>query len=65
MGYKIRLPRRASTLTQIPSLGGYVIQRHGRFWAVLDATETLICLTVYKRGAIEVMRRLESKGSSV
>lgn len=56
MEYKIR--RQASRATQIPSVKGYVVKRRGRFWAVLDATECLVCLTVYKRGAIEVMRRL-------
>jgi len=31
-------------------------QRH---WAVYDGSE-LVCLTVYKKGALEVKRRLES-----
>jgi hypothetical protein len=39
----------------------YTIERRGRFWALLD-NRTLVCLTVYRRGAVEVMRRLESKG---
>jgi hypothetical protein len=29
-----------------------------RHWAVYDGSE-LVCVTVYKRGALEVMRRLE------
>ncbi len=36
----------------------YSIQRHGRYWRVLDAAGELVCLTVYKRGAQEVVRRL-------
>jgi hypothetical protein len=38
------------------------IERYGktRFWAVLDADGTLVCLCVYKRGALEVVRRLSS-----
>jgi hypothetical protein len=36
----------------------YSIQRRGRFWEVLDASGELVCLTVYKRGAKEVIRRL-------
>jgi hypothetical protein len=38
--------------------GSYTINRHGRFWAVLDPAGELLCLTVYKRGAEEVTRRL-------
>jgi len=30
-----------------------------RFWAVRDAEEMLVCVCVYKRGALEVMRRLQ------
>lgn len=36
----------------------YRIRRRGRFWEVLDPTDALICVTVYKRGAEEVVRRL-------
>ncbi len=34
------------------------IQHYGRYWAVYDAQGVLICLTVYKKGALEVIRRL-------
>lgn len=39
---------------------GYTVQRYGksRYWQVIDAAGGLICLTVYKRGANEVVRRL-------
>ena len=34
------------------------IERYGnRFWAVYDG-DALVCVTVYRRGAIEVIRRL-------
>jgi hypothetical protein len=33
------------------------LERRGRNWAVYDS-ETLVCLTVYKKGATEVVRRL-------
>lgn len=36
----------------------YAIHRRGRYWQVLDASGELVCLTVYKRGAQEVIRRL-------
>lgn len=34
------------------------ITKWGRFWAVTDAAGVLVCLCVYKRGALEVVRRL-------
>jgi hypothetical protein len=36
----------------------YTIRRRNRFWEVLDSSGDLVCLTVYKRGAEEVVRRL-------
>jgi hypothetical protein len=36
------------------------ITRHNRFWKVLDEGGTLICLTVYRKGAEEVVRRLQA-----
>ena len=37
------------------------IRKYGRCWAVLDADGTLVCLCVYKRGALEVVRRLSQR----
>jgi hypothetical protein len=37
---------------------GYKIKRRGKFWEVLDSAGELVCMTVYKRGAVEVVRRL-------
>lgn len=34
------------------------ITRYGRHWAVYDDREELVCLTVYRKGAAEVARRL-------
>jgi hypothetical protein len=33
-------------------------QSHSRWWEVRDPAGELVCLTVYKRGATEVVRRL-------
>ncbi|HEY0021956.1 MAG TPA: hypothetical protein VGB24_03570 [Longimicrobium sp.] len=33
-------------------------QKKSRWWEVRDPAGELVCLTVYKRGAIEVVRRL-------
>jgi hypothetical protein len=37
------------------------IERYGktRYWAVIDTDGSLVCLCVYKRGALEVQRRLQ------
>lgn len=40
--------------------GRYTITPEGRAWAVHDAAGELVALTVYKRGAAEVARRLEA-----
>ena len=37
------------------------IEKRGRYWAVLDAAGELVCLTVYKRDAVEVVRRLSPR----
>lgn len=37
---------------------GYSINRRHRHWEVIDPAGQLVCLTVYKRGAREVVRRL-------
>ena len=39
----------------------YVIRRRGRFWEVLDMNGELVCMTVYKQGAKEVVRRLRGE----
>lgn len=37
---------------------GYTIQKRERDWEVIDPEGELVCITVYKRGAMEVVRRL-------
>ena len=34
------------------------IQNYGRFFAVHDSAGELICITVYRKGAAEVIRRI-------
>lgn len=36
----------------------FKIQRRDRHWQVIDPAGELVCVTVYKRGAEEVIRRL-------
>ena len=33
-------------------------QEHSRWWEVRDPNDELVCLTVYRKGAREVVRRL-------
>lgn len=51
----------ARTQTEAPAAAqpGYTILKHSRSWKVLDPTGQLVCLTLYKKGAKEVIRRLE------
>ena len=37
------------------------IMRYGRYWAVYEGENELVCLCVYKKGAKEVLRRLTSQ----
>ncbi|HEX8394892.1 MAG TPA: hypothetical protein VF665_21280 [Longimicrobium sp.] len=37
---------------------GYTIQKRDRDWLLYDPAGELVCITVYKRGAKEVIRRL-------
>jgi hypothetical protein len=37
---------------------GFTIDKRNRFWRVIDPTGRLVCITVYKCGAKEVVRRL-------
>lgn len=39
----------------------YSIERRHRFWEVRDTAGELVCMTVYKCGAEEVIRRLSEK----
>ena len=35
-----------------------IILPYGRFWAIYDHSGALVCITVYKKGALEVVHRL-------
>ncbi len=36
------------------------LQKYGHFWAVYDLADTLVVVTVYKKGAMEVIKRFEA-----
>ncbi len=44
--------------TIVQEHAAYTIQRRNRHWEVRDSAGDLVCLTVYKRGAKEVVRRM-------
>lgn len=37
----------------------FEVRRYGRHWEVRDPAGEVVCLTVYRRGAAEVIRRLK------
>jgi hypothetical protein len=41
-----------------PATFQIIKERKSRFWQVRDPRGELVCLTVYKKGAAEVVRRL-------
>lgn len=58
-----RLPTRAARSREDHRFAPFVIRPRNRFWEVSDEFGHLICLTVYKRGAVEVAQRLSSKST--
>ncbi len=50
------------TNRQVPPEDHLTLQKYGRFWAVYDQG-TLVVVTVYRKGALEVMKRLASQPS--
>jgi len=50
------LRRKLASTTTHPRI--FTIHKHKRFWQVTDPDGQLVCLTVYRRGAKEVVRRL-------
>jgi hypothetical protein len=40
------------------TLEGTMVSKRGKFWQVTDSKGSLVCVTVYKKGAEEVQRRL-------
>lgn len=53
------MPTKQNRQATAPQLQpGYTIRKKDRNWAVLDPQGQLVCLTVYKRGAVEVVRLL-------
>lgn len=44
---------------EAPAQPGYTILKHHRNWVVMDSEGQLVCITLYKKGAKEVIRRLD------
>ncbi|MBW3569496.1 MAG: hypothetical protein KY467_00180 [Gemmatimonadetes bacterium] len=41
-----------------PAPGVWAIKKRDRTWMVIDPAGALVCITLYKKGAPEVVRRL-------
>lgn len=54
------MPRMPAAAPADPKPSGFVIAKYtgSRYWMVIDPEGKLVCVTVYKRGAVEVVRRL-------
>jgi len=37
------------------------IRKYGRYWALYDDAGELVCICLYKKGAAEVLRRLQQR----
>lgn len=66
--YQTRRPRtvrarKAHEETKVAGFALFQVARRGRFWEVRDAAGDLICLTAYKKGAVEVVKRLTATQS--
>lgn len=51
-------PPRETFTSNAVEVGGFRLVRRGRFWQVFDPQDRLIVTAVYKKGGIEVIRRL-------
>ena len=40
------------------------IRKYGRYWALYDDAGELVCVCLYKKGATEVLRRLQQRPAS-
>ena len=40
---------------------GYSMEKYGRNWMVIDPAGQLVCITIYKKDALEVVRRLAAQ----
>jgi len=40
------------------------IRKYGRYWALYDDAGELVCVCLYKKGAAEVLKRLQQRPAS-
>ena len=43
----------------------FTLEKYDRFWAVYDPNGNLVTLTVYKKGGLEVIRRLKGPDAQI
>ena len=52
-------PTPSISVAQVPPTNNvYVIRKRGRAFAIFDPAGNLVCMTLYLKGAFEVIRRL-------
>lgn len=54
---------RATKPPKVLTVGNMTVRKRHRDWEVIDEAGTLVCITVYKCGALEVARRLQSRST--
>jgi hypothetical protein len=52
------MPRTQKSAAPATQQTGYTVRKKDRNWMVIDPAGQLVCITVYKKGAVEVVRRL-------
>ena len=52
---------RAEKPPKIVTVGNMTVRKRYRDWEVIDEAGVLVCITVYKCGALEVARRLQNR----
>jgi hypothetical protein len=57
-------PHRSQPRCTDTQTDGLSISKYGRHWAVYDADGTLVVVAVYRKGALEVVRRLRALAQS-
>ena len=55
------MPRTQKSAAPAPQQTGYTVRKKDRNWMVIDPAGQLVCITVYKKGALEVVRRLAAQ----
>ena len=56
--YDVNARAQPQAVKETPAPTTQHLRRYGRYWAVYDERGELVCVCVYRKGAMEVLRRL-------